>query len=370
MSTIYGITLNSLYTVDPGTGVWTLVAPLSLSSNFFAIALVWNPNDSSMYLVSSGPDTTGILYKVNLFDGSLTLVANLSQRVRGLAYNQQTSTCYGIDANDVNSKTYSLDLTTGAINVIGPADINEKKIGLVYNSISQNLYGLSTDLSTFLGGNLNSVDTATFGWTLIGSILETGAARSMTFDPTTAKFYGSSFKQPGPQYSKTFEINVNTGAWTAIGDTIYAAFPQAMAVVPNAVCLHSGTKVRMSNGISKSICEVIPGDELVEYNGQSIRVSRNIMTGHKSQFVRIPANAFASKLPSEDLLLRRGHPLLVGGYKVPCQALLGQFGIEEIELENSAAIFTITTERESFVVMNDVLVGTWADLGFKKIYEV
>ncbi len=385
MSTIYGINKNSLFTVNPTTGEWTLVAALSgLPLNFVAAGLVYNTSNGTMYLTAADSTNEGAtssrLYTLNLVNGILTFVNSITgtlgtykSPIRGLAYDKLLDQCYALNASewyDGLNTTYTLNLSNGGLTRIGSPPLSyDPHFALVYEDTTSNLYGLSGIFAQTIGVNLNNVDKTTGVWTIIGPIVENGNARAMTYDPTTGIFYGSSFTTGPGSYNKTFTINVSTGEWTELGDTVNAAQPQAMAVVPNPICVHADTQVKLAQGQVKTISTVVPGDLLVQYNGQPTPVRRNIMSGHKTQFVRVPKNAFCMNSPSEDLLIRHGHPLLLEGKSVPCEALIGQLGICEVELERPTAIYTLLTDTETFVFMNGVLVGTWAEKAYKARFE-
>jgi len=381
-STIYGIDTTNLYTVNPTNGKWSLVAPLTGFNNVadLAIGLVWNTTDSTMYLTTSTSSGTLVpkIYIVNLANGNLTFVTNIGaahntlQATRGLAYDTMLNKCYAVRQGDGNisiNATYILDLSTGSLTQIdSPASEGIlRHMALAYQTSTGNVFGLSTPTTT--GGSMYNVNISTGVWSLIGSILETGTARALTYDPASGIFYGSSFTTTGSIYHNTYTVNIGTGAWTVLGDTVNSLNPQAMAVVPaTIICVRDSTLVSTARG-RLPIAEVRTGDQVLDCCGQLQPVFTNLCSGSSSDLILIRRGAFGNQQPSEDLYIRAGHPLLINGREIEPQHLVDGHNIVEVSLQEPVRLHTLCTANRTFIDMQGLLVGTWSQAALENFVE-
>jgi len=131
-------------------------------------------------------------------------------------------------------------------------------------------------------------------------------------------------------------------------------------VVQGIICVHEETLVKTPSG-AKRIAEIQAGERCYDARGQVQRVERNLCSGATKKYVQIRRGALGKQLPSRDLLIARGHPLLLNGKEVPCEELIDGHMIQEIELEQPARLFTLCTEGRNFVDMQGLLVGTWSN---------
>jgi hypothetical protein len=98
-----------------------------------------------------------------------------------------------------------------------------------------------------------------------------------------------------------------------------------------------------------------------------VPIKRTVSTGKSSRFVKISAGALGAGCPAEDLLLTRGHPVLAGGKEIECEKLLNGSTITEVQLSRPAKIYTLATERRSFVRMQGLPVGTWSEAALENM---
>lgn len=393
MSTIYGLAASLgqdylLCTVNPLTGAWTpLGVPITLSPPaplFVPVGLMWNPDTSIMYLTATdainGPTTNLYILDLNTHVATFQVVIDQTTQIsngfiKGLSYDNVNNEVYCISVRDVNASlntTYLLDLSTGDLTLLGSPPFDDAThSSTLFNGTD--LFGLAVDESNSY--QMYTVNIGDGTWTPTSS--ETGyvpvsemisgdpRGDATTFDPSTNTAYGAiTIDVEGVQVITTV-IDLPSGAWLALGPTGIVN-PQAMTVV-ETICVAGQTQVELANGQQKSISEIQEGDLVVDFKGRAVRVERNVMSGHASQFIRIPKSAFDA---SDDVLIRRGHPLLANGkFKVPCEALIGQNGVEEVQLDEMQSIFTLITERETFVQMNGIAVGTWSPESYRAAHQ-
>jgi hypothetical protein len=394
MSTIYGLAASAnedylLCTVDPVTGAWNQVGvPITLTGPFgyIPVGLMWNPDNLTMYLTAveigsaiTNLYTLDLLTQVATFQLVIDLNTGISNGfIRGLSYDNVNNEVYCVSPRDHESSlntTYRLDLQTGDLTLLGspPYDNAEHSSTLFTNS--GELFGLAID-QTGLPGiyQMYTIDTNDGTWTPtsnqtglfpVGPFIAGDPEGAATvFDPTTNQAYGAvTISVDMVTLVDTYVIDLSTGAWTFLGNTGIMN-PQAMTVVEN-ICLAADTKIQLASGQQKAIADIREGDVVVDFKGRPTVVERNVMTGHARQFVRIPKNAFGENQPSETLLIRRGHPLLINYHQVPGEALIGQFGIDDVKLDKDVAIFTLVTIQQTFIQMSNISIGTWSSEGFR-----
>jgi len=134
------------------------------------------------------------------------------------------------------------------------------------------------------------------------------------------------------------------------------------------ICLREDTLVKSGRG-AVPICELRAGDEVYDARGRAERVERNIMSGSSREFVRIKRGAFGVEQPSAELFIKRGHPVLLAGQEVPCEQLIDGQLVDEVVLEKSARIYSLCTQRRTFVDMQGLHVGTWAEEAFDNFVQ-
>jgi len=109
-------TYNSLYKVDVGTGLFTLIGPTGASLFFMDLAI---DRDGNMYGVTSTLSPSGgplaTLYRVNLATGTATKVVDLvgSTSIMGLSFDRKNNKLYATDFYSINSALYLVDIKTG-----------------------------------------------------------------------------------------------------------------------------------------------------------------------------------------------------------------------------------------------------------------
>lgn len=150
---------NSLYTVNQGTGAFSLVG----SSNLFgADTFDINPvtNEGIAWNVS------GQLHTVNLATGATTFRTAVSPTLPGIASAfDGAGNLWNVDRN--LDQLYRVDVNTGAATLIGALGINVSGTNLAFNEADGFLY--MVEILT-ANPNLYRIDMATGAATVVGSI--------------------------------------------------------------------------------------------------------------------------------------------------------------------------------------------------------
>jgi DNA-binding beta-propeller fold protein YncE len=113
---------NTLYTVDVGTGAFTLIG--STGAPLYFMDLTFD-RDGNMYgvacdLFPSGGDLS-TLYRIDRATGAATKIVDLvgSTSIMGLSFDRNTNRLYATDFYSINSALYLVDMKTGFLTPIG-----------------------------------------------------------------------------------------------------------------------------------------------------------------------------------------------------------------------------------------------------------
>lgn len=125
------------------------------------------------------------------------------------------------------------------------------------------------------------------------------------------------------------------------------------------ICLAAGSQVSLANGQTLDIERLEAGNLVVDLHNDIIPVSHCVRTGKTKSFVLISKDALGPNKPDQDLLIVPGHPILIEGREVDCFNLCNGHSIIMRNFESDIDIYTISTERRTFVNIHGLLVGTW-----------
>jgi len=135
-------------------------------------------------------------------------------------------------------------------------------------------------------------------------------------------------------------------------------------------CIAEGTLVSLASGHQVPIEALRSGAQVVNSRGGPVRVEQLIkFSAPSKRFVRIAAGAFGVNQPATDLLIREGHPLLLGGREVLPEQLLDMRGVERVQLDTAVNFYTLVTEQRCFVAMQGLLVGTWSEASWENAVQ-
>lgn len=199
---------NNLYTIDPTTGVSTLVGNMGVEMTDIALS------NGVMFGVSfpvSGPDS---LYAINPSTGAATLIGPTGVFLNALQFSPDGTTLYAAGGAPLCGPTpphptacdtlYTVNTTTGAATPVGAAGSYNSSGDLEFAS---NLYLTSATSTT---DQLFTVDPTTGAGTPLGDI---GYAQvyGLAYVPETGTLYG--FNDVG---NNVISINTGTGAGTFV----------------------------------------------------------------------------------------------------------------------------------------------------------
>jgi len=93
------------------------------------------------------------------------------------------------------------------------------------------------------------------------------------------------------------------------------------------------------------------------------------MSVKPSKLVKLKKESLCPNTPSSVLKISPTHPMLIDGVETTGAQLVGQPGIKEIRNKKGIQVFTLVTERRTFVLMQNVPVGTWSEAAFSNFIE-
>jgi len=135
-----------------------------------------------------------------------------------------------------------------------------------------------------------------------------------------------------------------------------------------AICVHGDTLVSTPRG-QLPIAQIEPGDIVFDAQGREQVVQRRLNNGKAVRFISIKEGALGPNVPSGDLLLTPGHPVLINGREIECQNLVDDSHITEVKLGKAAPVYNLCTVRRTFVSMQGCLVGTWSEAAYENFIE-
>lgn len=194
----------------------------------------------------------------------------------------------------------------------------------------------------------------------------TGGGGGGTSDPSSSPSVGSG-GGGSSNYDPASPLPISF--FNTIPDIVAPANPDvngngAIIIIPGAcICVARGTCVDTIDG-EIEIQNLKPGVCLKDCNGDFdiVRmVVQNKVTPR--QFLQCQTGCFGMVMPNKELLITKEHPMLIKGKEVTGDVLLNSeiSGIELIDNFDVLPVFTLVTDRRTFVKMNGVFVATWSE---------
>ena len=133
-----------------------------------------------------------------------------------------------------------------------------------------------------------------------------------------------------------------------------------------AVCVAGDTLVLTTEG-EIEIRNLLAGSCLLCPTGEQVLVSSVVKLPSWEKFIVIPAGSLGERLPNRELRIRPGHPILLSGREVLPETLIGNQSCDccqpihlHCDGKQRADVFSIITEKRSFVLMQGLPVATWS----------
>lgn len=224
--------------------------------------------------------------------------------------------------------------------------------------------------SYLVGGSQNDVPRVGFDT----GVPTTGLGASQLAIQVNGFPLGGGIDQSSPAAPETWiastYYNDVTGVAALSGNLTNVAYAEIR--IPIQPCLKAGTKVSTFNQETNQFGEteienLKPGNFLIDYCGNLVELTRNVELKFAStDFVFCPQGSLGN---DSDLYIRAGHCVLYKGREVPCEALIDQNGIRMCKLAKPVKIFTLCTEKRTFVMMQNVAVATWSEKEWSQKFD-
>jgi hypothetical protein len=230
--TLYGVTgaggsSSSLYTIDPKTGVATLVGAVGISLN----GIAYDSQNGTLYGIAGSSSSN--LVTINTTTGAATVVGSLGHTIaaQAIAYDSATNTLYAYSKIPASTMfpegLYTLNTGTGAATIVGSGSqlgFSSSGNGLAVDSLGT-IYlapGGASGGSSQPNADLYTISSitglASQGPAFSGAPLANSQMKAMTFD-SSGDMYGLDFVPGGSFTTDLVSINPSTGAITSIAST-------------------------------------------------------------------------------------------------------------------------------------------------------
>lgn len=354
---LYGTDGANLYVIDKTTGAASLVGPHGAVE--IAIGAIAFDDGGSLYGISIG--AAAQLYRIDSTTGSATAVGRLGLEFvfeGGLSFDA-AGRLIGVDeGNALGARTFSINTSTGAATIIGPANGQDRDInGLTREGTV--VYGI--DRST---DSLGRLDTASGVYTQIGS---TGAAvgdhGGLAMDPVDGRLYAT-FGSDGGFY--VLDKASGNASLIAVNNVDYGL---AFAPAPKKRYSYSVKFVCGVQRYDEECKPVVPGYYATEinihnYHNREVEVrkfvlplvSNGVVRGREPDFVDIRAKDSIVLPPNTatmDDCCRIGQ-LLYGQTNPAMQLTIGYLEIVSSEELAVDAVYTVSDLEQRLVRSMDV----------------
>lgn len=192
---------------------------------------------------------------------------------------------------------------------------------------------------------------------------------SRSFFLTTAGCSSLEFVSVDSSSNPEYNVTLNPGnVGILLGETKYNDI--VLTGAPNdwtstVCCVHPMTIVRTSNG-PRRIKDIESGDLVYSHKGKEIEVLFNIQYKvPSSQFYKLRRGLFRKNVPSSDLFLTKGHPVLFNSRLV---------NIEDVEDAESVemaptVVYNLCTKNQEYVEMQGIHVSSYSKPAWKEFLE-
>lgn len=166
-----------------------------------------------------------------------------------------------------------------------------------------------------------------------------------------------------------YSVNLETAVLSFIGALGTFSFNDFGFTVINqqpVPCLHPKTKVQIDSNKSVFIDSLKAGDTVIDYLNKPIKIVNNVVFERSKEFYIIKKAALGSNkqgsIPENDLIIKKDHPVLFQGIEFKpekLQKILGKSKVSNLILPNSVPVYSLSTEKRTFVMMENIPVCTW-----------
>jgi hypothetical protein len=159
------------------------------------------------------------------------------------------------------------------------------------------------------------------------------------------------------------------GISSADSPTEVGYFIDDVTVIANPICYPGDTMIRVKNNISNKFEEVradkiIPGIySVINNKNDVVPILKNIVSGPEKRFVSFKRDLFGLNIPHQELLLTRGHGVLIDGKEIKARNVPGGITIKI----GTRKVYSLVCENTEYIYANGMLVATFSLDKWRKI---
>lgn len=162
-------------------------------------------------------------------------------------------------------------------------------------------------------------------------------------------------------FGQAFTVNIDS-AEPEVGSRTLTIIAQPCFAADSLVSVVSEDRI-----VSSRADSLRPNSILVDNTGEKVRLSYAVLFEQPAQsLIRIAKGSFGA---TKNLLLCRGHPLLIGGQVVNAEDLLGSKGVDQVKPKKGQPICTLITAKRAFINVQGIFVGTWSQEAWDNALE-
>lgn len=160
-------------------------------------------------------------------------------------------------------------------------------------------------------------------------------------------------------------LTIQSNASVSPGDMIFAVIPNNgfPQFTDKPCCVYPDTMVLTKDGL-RMIKTLKKGDIVIDVDSKEVPLLCNAKGVTTKKFVNIPAGSIGSKVPSQDLLIREEHPILIEGKETTPRRLMKKdtgYQLSNIVLKKAEHVYTLCTKDRHFIMMNNLPVSSWSE---------
>jgi uncharacterized delta-60 repeat protein len=127
-------------------------------------------------------------------------------------------------------------------------------------------------------------------------------------------------------------------------------------------CLHPSTLVLTNDKKLKPISSLKSGDYVTDHRGKLVPILYNMRFQQTKEFLKIPKDTLGPNLPSNDLYIRKDHPILYRGKRIKADRLRLKYpNVKRVTIDSPVNVWSLCTKKKTHIMMEGIPVETWME---------
>lgn len=226
---------------------------------------------------------------------------------------------------------------------------------IAYNTIGPRLLGLDTEL---IPESAAIPPEECYTVTLVRDL-------NCNFPTHTVNFkLGNRFASPPNQWDIIDSVILEIFFTEVVHFDYKNIWNNAGAIKQGACCFPGSQTLVDIRGQTLTLDTVNPFTKLLDPDSNIVDITHLIrFKSQTNNFISIPPHSLGLNCPNREILVLKGHPLLLSKEtpEILAEELIGHANIRIVGLSHQEYIYTLVTPRRTFVNMNGIFVGTWSE---------